>query len=198
MTVYYPIQRLTDGRLAQLERSHGWLVPRLGYVNISKGIRRLNRLFSGDLSAKTSKDIISQLPEALIIDQSEVYLAVNETQACLDSERAAREAEWRAKFVPDAFLKGTSNIPSHIMGFVLSGGVNRHLKIPLDLERDPLTFLEQCLAFARNRPRVPFFGDTTGFIINYTPDHVESYDLKGNLIKKLDFYYRPGEARVYF
>lgn len=62
MSDYYPIQSLVDARLAKLDHSYGWLVPRLGYVNLSKGIRRLNRLFSGDLSTKTSKDIISRLP----------------------------------------------------------------------------------------------------------------------------------------
>jgi hypothetical protein len=198
MTTYYSIQRLIDAQLKQLGRSYGWLAHRLGYVNASKGIRRLQRLFSGDLISKTSTDIIQRLPDALIVCKSDVDQAVKETEARIEAERAAREAIWRANFLPDAFLKGSTNVPSSIIAFALSGGVERHLRIPLDLTKPPSTFLNQCLEYASTRPRIPLFGDTTGFIVNYTPDDVRSYDLNGKLIRALDFYYRPGEPRVYF
>lgn len=198
VAAYTPIHHLIDNRLRQLDLSYGWLAPRLGYVNISKGIRRLEKLFSGDLTCKTSTDIIQRLPDALIVSKSVVDQAVKETETCLEAERADREAIWRNNFLPDAFLIGSTNVPSSIMAFALSGGVERHLRIPLDLARPPSTFLTQCLEFSATRPRVPFFGDTMGFIINYTPDDVRSYDLNGTMIRTLPFYYRPGEPRVYF
>jgi hypothetical protein len=76
----------------------------------------------------------------------------------------------RASFKPAAYLLGSSNRPSQIFIFGLTGGTERWLKIPLDTSQSPVTYTEQALAVVRKTPTVQFFGPTTGFIVNYTPD----------------------------
>ena len=78
----------------------------------------------------------------------------------------------------------------------LAGGAERWLKIPLDLSQPPLSYSVQALAVVRETPVVPFFGVTTGFIVNYTPDHAVRFDCEGRPVEGLTRAYRPGEVTV--
>ena len=110
---------------------------------------------------------------------------------------AEADALFRASFKPAAYLLGSSNRPSQILIFGLTGGVERWLKIPLDLSEPPITYAEQALAVVRKTPIVQFFGPTTGFIVNYTPDHAVRFDLEGKPVETLARAYRPGEVTLY-
>ena len=71
------------------------------------------------------------------------------------------------------------------------------LKIPLDLSQPPESYAEQALSVVRKTPVVEFFGATTGFIVNYTPDHAVRFDLKGRPVETLTCAHRPGEVTLY-
>ncbi len=75
--------------------------------------------------------------------------------------------------------------------------MERWLKIPLDISEPPITYAEQALAVVRKTPVVQFFGPTTGFIVNYTPDHAVRFDLEGKPVETLAHAYRPGEVTLY-
>jgi hypothetical protein len=75
--------------------------------------------------------------------------------------------------------------------------VERWLKIPLDLTELPVSYAEQALAVVRRTTVVRFFGPTTGFIVNYTPDHAVRFDVEGRPMEKLMRAYRPGEVTLY-
>jgi hypothetical protein len=109
---------------------------------------------------------------------------------------AKRDAAWRASFKPHAFLLGTETRPSSITIFGISGGPEHWLKIPLDLSQPPVTYAVQALAFVRKTPVVPFFGATTGFIVNYTPDHAVRFDLYGNPTEFFPHAYSPVEVTL--
>ena len=83
------------------------------------------------------------------------------------------------------------------MDFRISGGAERWLKIPLDISQPPITYAEQALAVVRKTPSVAFFGPTTGFIVNYTPDHAVRFDVEGRPIESLARAYRPGAVTLY-
>ena len=102
----------------------------------------------------------------------------------------------RAAFKPHAYLLGTHTRPSSITIFGISGGAKRWLKIPLDLAQPPVTFATQALGFVRQTPVVPFFGPTTGFVINYTPDRAVRFDLEGNPVECLPCAYFPGDVTL--
>jgi hypothetical protein len=48
----------------------------------------------------------------------------------------------------------------------------------------------------RKKPFVTFFGRTTGFIVNYTPDHAVRFDVDGNPVESLPQAYVPGTVEV--
>lgn len=74
--------------------------------------------------------------------------------------------------------------------------LDRWLRIPLDLSEPPVTFAAQALTVVRRTPFVQFFGTTTGFVVNYDPDHAIRFDLDGNPVKVLNRAYRPGEVTL--
>jgi hypothetical protein len=102
-----------------------------------------------------------------------------------------------ASFEPHGYLLGTSDRPSQIFIFGLTGGPERWLKIPLDLSRPPLSYAAQALSVVRRTPLVKFLGPTSGFIVNYTPDHAVRFDLDGRPVETLTRAHRPGEVTLY-
>ena len=120
--------------------------------------------------------------------------SISATQSELTADR--RDAAWRAAFKPHAYLLGTHTRPSSITIFGISGGAKRWLNIPLDLAQSPVTFATQALGFVRQTPVVPFFGPTTGFVINYTPDRAVRFDLEGNPVECLPCAYFPGDVTL--
>jgi hypothetical protein len=192
------IQILIDARSRELGLSRSELVRRAGYKNITKGVRRLNELYAGDL--QRTAHLSAGLAIALELSPDFVRRALNDTKQQLEerSSRAAAEAEaaWRAAFKPHGILLGAQERPSQVFIFAVTGGAERWLKIPLDLSQPPVTYAEQALAIVRKTPSVQFFGRTTGFIVNYTPDHAVRFDCEGHPVENLTRAYRPGEVTV--
>jgi hypothetical protein len=163
-----------------------------GYKNISKGLRRLDQVYAGDLEKTVS--LLRGLPSALDLSPDIVQQAIDETIRQIAAEADAR---YRASFEPHGYLLGTSDRPSQIFIFGLTGGPERWLKIPLDLSQPPLSYTAQALSVVRRTPLVKFFGPTTGFIVNYTPDHAVRFDLDGRPVETLTRAHRPGEVTLY-
>lgn len=46
------------------------------------------------------------------------------------------------------------------------------------------------------RPRVRFFGEVTGFVINYSPHHAVRFDMAGEAVEVLERAYRCGTVEV--
>jgi hypothetical protein len=86
--------------------------------------------------------------------------------------------------------------PSSITVYGMIGGSERWLRIPLDLSRPALPFASQALAVVGGTPLVPFFGPTTGFIINFTPDWALRFDLNGDPVQQLDKGLHAGRCRT--
>jgi hypothetical protein len=185
----WPIENLITQRCRELGLGRRELVERCGYKNISKGIRRLEQVYAGD-----PEKTVSGLPKALDLSPDIVQQAIEETIRQIAAEADAR---YRASFEPHGYLLGTSDRPSQIFIFGLTGGPERWLKIPLDLSQPPVSYAGQALAVVRRTPVVQFFGPTTGFIVNYTPDHAVRFDVEGRPVEMLARAYRPGEVTLY-
>lgn len=174
------------------------LVRRAGFKNVPKGLRRLDELCAGEL--KTTASLIAGLPVALELTPDAVEETIHQTvQQLNDAARIAeekREAAWRVAFKPCAYLLGTESRPSQITIYGMTGGAERWLKIPLDLSRPAVTFAQQASAVARRTLVVQFFGKTTGFIVNYSPDRAVRFDLNGNPVEAFDRAYLPGQVSI--
>jgi hypothetical protein len=145
--------------------------------------------------------VIDALPAALEVDKNVVEKAsaataeiIAETNRLAEAER---DAAWRASFKPHAYLVGSESRPSQITIYGITGGPERWLKIPLDLSQPPVTYAVQAHEFVAKTPLVPFFGKTTGYIVNYTPDSAVRFDFDGNPVEHFDRAYKPGQVEVF-
>jgi hypothetical protein len=174
------------------------LVRRAGYRNIAKGLRRLDDLCTGEL--KTTASLIAGLPATLELPTKVITDTIRRTVQQLDeAARIAsqeRDAAWRSAFKPCAYLLGTETKPSQITIYGMSGGSEQWLRIPLDLSPPAVTFAAQAFAVARRTPLVQFFGATTGFIVNFTPDFAVRFDLQGDPVEASDHAYSPGDVTI--
>ena len=142
-----PLSILIRKRCQDLGLSRSELVRRCGYKNISKGLRRLDQVCAGEFGKADA--LLARLPDALDLPPETVKEGVTATTRQIAAEADAR---WRASFKPAAYLLGTSNRPSQIWMFGVTGGAERWLKIPLDTSQSPVTYAEQALAVVRETP----------------------------------------------
>jgi hypothetical protein len=106
------------------------------------------------------------------------------------------EAARPASFAPSAYLVGSDSRPSSIVIYGVTGGANTWLRIPLDVSMPPITYARQALATVKVTPKVPFFGVTIGFIINFTPARAVRFDIKGDPVETFSKAYDPGHVEV--
>ncbi len=189
-----PIATLVSGRCKELSLRPVELIRRCGYKNVSKGLRRLEHFCQGNFTG--SDTLIRTLPAALDVPDEAVRNAVEDTQRQIHE---AKEAAWRAAFVPHAVILTESERPTQLFVAIFIG-IERLRRVNFDLSESPVTFIQQALDGLRHKlqrwksDQIPTFGRPTGIIINYSPDYAVLFDLEGNAVDVLDRAYRLGEA----
>ena len=118
------------------------------------------------------------------------------TRTCSRGRATARRSGLARGLQAARLSFGNERPAFSITFFGITGGAERWLKIPLDLSQPPVSYAAQALAVVRRTPVVQFFGATTGFIVNYTPDHAVRFDLQGNPVETLTRAYRPMEVTL--
>jgi hypothetical protein len=183
-------------RMSELDISRGELAKRLGHKNLARGVRRIDALCDGDL--ERTKQLFELLPQALETSTESVKLALEESfreiKLAEEQETEAREKLWRENFRPHVIIVTERTIPSPIFVAALLG-VEKLFRIDLDLNRRPVSFVEQALE--RLPEGVIAFGRTTGFVINYSPEQAVKFDCEGQPIEILDGAVRPGIATLH-
>lgn len=188
------IESLVRRRCHELGLTPPELIRRCEYQNVSKGLRRLEQLYSGDF--KMGAGLIAKLPVALDVPVDVIKRAVEGSQRYL---RESEEAACRAAFRPHAVILTERKIPQPIFVVALIG-VDVLLRLDFDLTCAPATFLTQALEglrqrLARWRGELPAFGRAEGIIINYDPDRAIRFDLEGRAVEGFNRAYRPGVAQ---
>jgi len=185
-----PITALIEDRCRALGLTRQDVVRRAGYVNLSKGVRRLDALLAGDLH--TTRGLIDRLPVALDVPVEVVTEAVEATKR----EIWAREnAAYRAQFRPHAIILTEHERPTSITMAAFSSA-DRELWVEFEPGTAPISYLAQTLRAARQRSPINFYGKAVGFIINYGPDNAIRYDSNGNPLDVLSSAYRPEELTI--
>jgi hypothetical protein len=135
------------------------------------------------------------LPQALQTSAETVQFALDQTVRELElaekQEAEARDKIWRENFRPHATILTERTVPSPIFVAAMIG-VEKLLRIDLDLTQGPVSFVRQALD--RLPEGVPAFGKPIGFVINYSPDKAVRFDRNGQPIAILDEAVRPGTA----
>jgi len=187
------IATLIQSRMTELGLSRGEFAKRLGYRNIAKGIRRIDALCEGDI--KGTKQFLDVLPQALETSADTVKRALEQTVRDIElaqtQEAEVRDKIWREIFYPHAIILTERTVPSPIFVAALIG-VEKLLRIDLDLTQGPVSFVRQVLA--RLPEGVPAFGKPIGFVINYSPDKAVRFDRNAHPIAILNKAVRPGTA----
>jgi hypothetical protein len=160
---------------------------------LQKVIRRIDVLCDGDLEG--TKHFLDMLPQALETSAETVKRALDQTVRELEStekqEAEARDKIWRENFCPHAIILTERTVPSPIFVAAMIG-VEKLLRIDLDMTKGPVSFVRQVLD--RLPEGVPAFGKPFGFVINYSPDQAVRFDPNGQPIAILDKAVRPGTA----
>ncbi len=215
MQIKLPLAELIQSRLRQLGLTPQALGLRLGYSNPAKAGGRIYALCDGYLDNRRSRAALARLDAALELPADQVGQVIELTRKSLaESKRnadeqlrgeiLAKEIAWRAEFKPHAVIVTERRTPSEINFCALAGGPESLLTIRFDLSQPPATFVRQAVARlprkapvgANGRRYVPFFGQSLGLIINYSPDHALHCDLNGNPIKRLSAAYRVGQIEL--
>ena len=189
-----PIAALICSRSDELGLSAVELVRRCGYKNVSKGLRRLDQLCQGDFARATT--LIENLSSALDVTAEVVKQAVEQSQQELQE---ADERAWRDSFRPHAIIRTERVIPQPLFVAAVIG-VDRLLRLDLDLALGPATYVTQAMdglkqRLARWKGMIPAFGRPVGLILNYSPDNAIKFDLDGNEVEVLDAAHRLGSAQ---
>ncbi len=198
---HYPIHELIESQQRRLGLRRSELARRCGFKNLAKGLRRIDGVCEGNLGFLCAKMVLDNLATALEVDKNVVEEAIRATAEIVAETERHAEAEWDTawlvSFKPHAYLVGSRNRPSQITFYGMTGGPERWLKIPLDLSQPPVTYAVQAHEVVAKTPFVPFFGKTTGFVVNYTPDSAVSFDLDGNPVEHFGRAYIPGQVEVF-
>ncbi len=190
------IATLIQSRMTELGLSRGEFAKRLGYKNIAKGIRRIDALCEGDI--KGTKQFLDVLPQALETSADTMKRALEQTvrdiELAAKQEAEVRDKIWRENFRPHVINLTENTVPSPIFVAAIIG-VEKLLRIDLDVTQGPVSFVRQVLN--RLPEEVPAFGKPIGFVINYSPDQAIRFDLNGQPTAILDKAVRPGTAVLF-
>ena len=182
------LTKLIEDRLEDLGISRRELVPRLGYTNVNKGHRRLSAILLGD--RQIARQLRTALALALEVDISEVDAAIDTDH---QAELTELDKQYREKFVAHAIVTTAYSIPSPIFVAAMCRS-DRLMRIDFEEGSSPVTYSHQ--AKQKLPEGIPAFGKTTGFIVNYSPDHAVAFDLCGHPTRKLNEAVRPGQAHL--
>ena len=127
----YPLPDLIARRCEELGLTRMQLLRRMGYANVTKGLRRLTAIEQGDL--RCADQFHGPLAMALEIPPEVVEDAFAATRAALD---AAAEAGYREAFQPHGVILTERSVPSPIFVAAFMG-VDRLLRIRLDTDAHP-------------------------------------------------------------
>jgi hypothetical protein len=148
-----PIADFIESRMQMLGLNRGQLARRCGYKNVAKSLRRIDRILGGATREAATRPMLATLQSALEANEAEFSAAIAATEARLDAAARAANKEaarlWRRSFAPHGYLLGSSTRPSSIAIYALTGGLERWLKIRLDLSLSPATFARQAQASLR-------------------------------------------------
>ena len=172
------LDQLIQTRLAELEMKRSELARSMGYAQekLGKGCTRIDRIREGDL--RLAWNLRERLAQGLQVTTEVV-------EAAIDATSEAQEAAWRAAFKPYGVVRTTNRGRPRCSLFIFGlSGEGEKLTLHFEEGSDPETFVEQALPQLPDR--VLGKGETTGFVVNYTPDEAILYDKQGRQIEKLD------------
>ncbi len=193
---------LIETRRKELGLSKLDVIQRLGYVNISKGYRRYDAFFAGNIEQRFFLD---NLASALCLQFEKISSALEKTRLSIRQaeqfDQECKLTEWRKAFKAHGIIETESSVPQPIFTAIFTDVLSRKL-IELDITCGAETYRQQMMEEIPNRVgdngTIISFGAPIGFVINYSPDHAIRYDLNGVELQEMNAALRLGEAFLSF
>ena len=163
------------------------LASRTGYANIAKGCRCIGQICDGNLEVAEKQRVA--LSRALAMEVEAVDKAI---QATCAEQVGAEDKAYRESFEPHAVILTEEMVPSQIALHAMTGGAH-HRTIRFEEGSDPKTYATQ--AREALLAAVTFFGPSTGYVVNYTPDFALRFNKEGRMVERLDRAVHVGEIK---
>jgi hypothetical protein len=188
-----PIVTLIESRRLEGGINRAELVHRMGYKNVSKGLRRLDQFYEGRLDQW--RQLVQPLARALSVESDVVARAMAETEAEI---REVNEAERRATFRPHAIILAEHRANSMTMAAI--AGADRRLRIDFDPSTLPIKYAQEARAETSRRKDDfllnHFYGSPTGFIVNFSHDYAVRFELDGSPLAAFERAFEPGHISI--
>ncbi|WP_149472019.1 hypothetical protein [Roseomonas genomospecies 6] len=181
----FAVGRLIVSKMRRLDLSRADLARRLGYSNISKGLRRLDHL----LSTGDDPTLVPKIASALGIEHAAVEqaLAATQKERAATREQAARQREERdrATFRQHVLVQTERQIPEPIFVAVIAYEALKRIVLPDEVAQSTLS---ERIAWAsrsvsahhqRCHGHVTAFGAVTGYALRHTYDRTILFDTNG-------------------
>lgn len=176
------IEELIKSRALEVGITYAQIIRRAGYVNESKGLRRLKSLF--DSNFDSTRQLIERLPEALDLPKEVIESAIAKSIRDLE---ALEDREWRTGFKPNLLILTEQNgKPRQITKAAICNARSRvYLEFPDELSTSH--YLQYALKIlpAQLIEVDCFFYAPIGFVINWSPDQATLYKLDGSYVEDL-------------
>lgn len=182
------LNQLINQRMIDLDITCSELVQNMGYSNMGKGCRRIDQLRAGDVGM--AKNLRLMLAQGLAVNVEIIDQVIAFT---LKEQVAAEDAAYRKVFQPHAIILTDRIVPSPVFVYATVGGSNL-LIINFQEDSSPQTYAEQ--AREALPQSVPTLGNTTGYVVNYTPDHAVQFDKEGKPVAEFDRAHRVGQVSI--
>jgi len=173
-----PLVTLISKRCRDLNVKRTDIVKRMGYSNITKGLRRLEE-FDRDRYDNFSRMKLRLAP-ALEVSIEELDDAFQKTRRAIIAED---EAEYRKNFQPHLIWETAYKVPTPIFIAAISGAYEKMRRV-FKKGSDPRGYIDQAKKMLPDA-FVPGFGGIVGFYINYGPDKSIHYNRDGEPIEYL-------------
>ena len=160
----YAIGKLIYQTIDRDKQKKQEVVEKLGYKNISKGLRRLDDLIK---SGSCHKEIHDRLPFALGVDAVLVKDAFEETKKQLQAEREECE---RKHFYPHIWIVHEQTRPNSITIVGLTGIHNwKEIKLPKNINQKEWSVQEEIVRknIKESKPKLIYHGSMFGKVTEY-------------------------------
>lgn len=188
MTARYPLGRLLIDEMCRQGISRAQLASRIGYKNITKGLRRLDHIVGGG----EDQVVLQKIARTLEIHPDALERALAETQAEQATEQAEserqREAHLRAIFHPIINVETEYRRPSPLHIGIMFFDTLKRIHLPGSILKrsfdHQLAWAMQAVPkhYDAKGGKAPSFGKITGYAFRFSYDEAILLDVTGKIV----------------
>ena len=179
----YPIGRLIVAAMKENNIKKSELVKAIGYLNINKGIRKLDACITGE---EIHKKLLFNVGRVLEIDDQTLNEAIKKT---LEEIKHKQEKQERLHFKPHIYIKHSESTPRSITTVCFIGvSYFKHIELPSNIhilsEEKQIEIVSKIINkhYQIEEGKIQMFGHITGYIYRKTYDDSIEFTVTGEVL----------------